>query len=130
MECEQSMSRSLPPEDILVGQYVTVLHVVGEYLPFDCDSDAACRGVHPLRTLWLPDSGGMPMRVIQVCLPFVLVERPNGRHRTLDVRRYKLARVSDQYGEEVFRHIREDCEKRKKEKKDDDDDDDDDDDED
>jgi hypothetical protein len=107
-----------------VGQYVTVLHVVGEYLPFDYDSDAAWRGVHPLRTLWLPYSGGMPMKVIEVCLPFVLVERPSGRHRTLDVRRYKLARVSDQYGQEVFRHIREDREKRKK--KDDDDDDDDD----
>ena len=41
----------------------------------------------------------MPMKVVEVCLPFVLVERATGRHRTLDVRRHKLARVSDRYAE-------------------------------
>ena len=126
MEYGQSMSRSLPPEDIVAGQYVTVMHVVGEYLPWDCDADAAWRGVRPVRTLWLPDAGGMPMMVVEVCLPFVLVQRANGKHRTLDVRRHKLARVSERYGDEVFKRIRQD--KKKRNKKDDDDDGDDDDD--
>ena len=122
MEYERTMSRSLPPEDIRVGQYVTVLHVLRESEPFDDEFDAAWRGVRLQRTLWLPWSGGMPMRVVEVCLPFVLVERANGRHRTLDVRRYKLARVSERYGQEVFKRIPADCEKQEKEKDKDDDD--------
>ncbi|MHC4091351.1 MAG: hypothetical protein ACYSVY_13930, partial [Planctomycetota bacterium] len=122
MESERTMSRSLPPEDIRVGQYVTVMHVLRESEPCDCESDVAWRGVRLQRTLWLPWSGGWPMKVVEVCLPFVLVERANGKHRTLDVRRYKLARVSDRYGDEVFKRVREDQGKRKK--KDDDDDDD------
>ncbi len=122
MECEQPMSRSLPPEDIAAGQYVTVLHEVCEFLPWDCRQEASWRPVQPLRTLCLPESGGVPMKVIQVCLPFVLVERPNGRHRTLDVRRYKLARVSDQYGDEAFRRIRQEQDRSKNKRRDDDDD--------
>lgn len=48
---------------------------------------------------------------------------PACRHRTLDVRRYKPAGVSDRYGQEVFKRIQADCEKRKKEKDKNDDDD-------
>ena len=124
MEYERTMSRLLPPEDIEVGQYVSVLHVVGESMPWDFELDATWRQRSPVRTLWLPDRGGVPLRVVEVCLPFVLVERPSGRHRTLDVRRYRLARVSDRYGREVFKRIQDDRERKRKEEKDADDEDD------
>ena len=51
-----------------------------------------------------------------------LVPQKRG-HRALDVRRYKLARVSERYGQEVFKRIQADCEKQKKEKDKDDEDD-------
>ena len=122
MECQNEMSRSLPPEDIRVGQYVAVQHVVHECTPCFCNSDPQWRPLRIMRTLELPwKGGGVPMRVVEVCLPFVLVQRPNGRHRTLDVRRYRLARVSNRYGQEVFKRVREDREKQKKEEMDDDD---------
>lgn len=100
------VSRVLAPEDIRVGDYISVLHIIGEHLP-TCLEDASWRRTEPLRVRWLPWSV-TPVRVIDVCLPYVLVRGPSGRHGTLDVRRYELTRVPKSYGREVFRRLRED----------------------
>lgn len=118
IESENSLARALPPEDVRTGQYVSVLHVVDEYLPLFCDV-STMRGLRPLQMLLLPSCGGTPLKVVEVCLPFVLFERPDGKHRTLDVRRYRLERVSKRYGEETFKRVKADEEKEKADDKDD-----------
>jgi hypothetical protein len=98
----QTVSRPLAPEDIRVGEFISVLQVVAEYLPGCwCDVNEhqppmAKRFVH------LPTEGCDPMEVEGVCLPFVLVKTHEGVPRTLDVRRYRFAQLEKSYGRRAF----------------------------
>ncbi len=109
METTQNISvaRPLAPEDIRRGQYVAILHVLIELLPELCASDIAIRPPKPVSTLWLPFDDDEPLKVRQVCLPFVLAKKPDGKARTLDVRRYRLALLPDEYGKKVFKLLKE-----------------------
>ena len=101
------LSRVLAPEDIRAGQYISVLHVIYEFLPSGCFDDAAWRPLEPLRVRCLPEAV-TPMRVVAVCLPYVLVRSARGRHGTIDVRRFVLSRVPKRYGRQVFKRLRAD----------------------
>ena len=83
----------------------------------DTPIDQTLRAPAPVRTLWLPWNGGRPLKVVSVCLPFALVKLPSGRHRPLDVRRYRLARLSKRYGREAFRRLAEDNARERKRSK-------------
>ena len=58
-----------------------------------------------------------PMKVKSVCLPFVFVKLPDGRHRTLDVRQHQLAEVSRDYGRSVFDAARDRRKRRAKKRR-------------
>ncbi|HVP10892.1 MAG TPA: hypothetical protein VMV94_06835 [Phycisphaerae bacterium] len=103
MNDELEMARAVAPEDIQPGEYVTALHVVWECIPFPWDgSDGNSR---PARILMLPENGSTPVQVLEVCLPLVLVKTPYGKRGLIDVRKYRLARVSEQFGRRVFEEI-------------------------
>jgi hypothetical protein len=55
-----------------------------------------------IRTLRMPPRAAVPVQVTEVCLSLVLVKTARGKSRLLDVRRYRLARVSEQFGQRVF----------------------------
>src|SRR5690349_16867127 len=102
---EIGVARAVAPEDLRSGGYVAILSVVCEILPFW--RDESFRPLTPYRTVWLPPSdAGVPLRIREICLPFVLVEQPDGKHRTLDVRRFQLAMLSERYGEKGFKKLR------------------------
>ncbi|MBN2448569.1 MAG: hypothetical protein JXO22_17715, partial [Phycisphaerae bacterium] len=67
------LARALAPEDIRPGDYVTLLHYVTEVLPLAALVDTTWQTPKPIAVQWLPWGGGMPVRVLGVCLPFVLV---------------------------------------------------------
>ncbi len=99
---ENLMARALAPEDIQPGDYVTVLHHVVEHM-------AAFWELRPgqapevYRLVHLPSGCGVgAARVLEVCLPFVLVRTARGKHRMVDVRQCRLARISAQFGERLF----------------------------
>lgn len=93
-----AVARTLAPEDILVDSYVAVLSRACEFAPtwaVESVDDAKRLEVH---RLWLsPESPGEPLRVVSVCLPFVLVEGVKGEPTTLDVRSCALIEVSEDY---------------------------------
>lgn len=60
----------------------------------------------PRRILLLPKQGGLPLRVVEVCLPFVLVEQVDGTHSTLDARRSRFARLTEEYARLAIKRIR------------------------
>ena len=95
-------SRPIAPEDLRPGDYVAALHIVLELLPCCAGADD-WKPPTPQRVLLLPWAGGKPVRVQELCLPFVLARSSHGDACTFDVRRYRLARVSKRYGREVFR---------------------------
>jgi hypothetical protein len=94
----QSVAKPLAPEDIRRGDYLAVLDEVYEYPSFYWDSDATLFPPHELiRLRFLPREESPPLKVVSVCLPFVLTREPNGTHHTLDLRRLRVARLSRRF---------------------------------
>ncbi len=95
---ESTLAKSLAPEDVRVGDYVTPLHEIREWPAFFwfCDSSFD-QHQEMLRVRLLPENTGAPLKVQSVCLPFVLVKPAKGKAFTLDVRRSRLARISKSY---------------------------------
>ena len=113
---EATLAKSLAPEEICPGDYVTLLHEVYElpsYLWFD---DAAMSSRDELvRIQLVPECGGVPLKVKSVCLPFVLVKHPTGQQQTLDVRRAKLARLDTKFARVAWKsHSNKRAKKKKK----------------
>lgn len=97
-------SRSLAPEDLKRGDFVTILHEVVELPSFFWHADPQIlRPDEPVRLLHHPADGGTPLKVRAVCLPFVFVKNPTGEQRVLDVRRHRLVRLSDKYARTVWK---------------------------
>jgi len=91
-------AKALAPEDVRTGDYVALLHVVREIPSFWwCGEMGPIRADEPVRIPFLPNNGGMPLRVRSVCLPFILVKTPSGNLRHLDVRRHRLARLDPKH---------------------------------
>ncbi|HEV8004320.1 MAG TPA: hypothetical protein VGP63_30935 [Planctomycetaceae bacterium] len=87
-------AKVLAPEDVRAGDYVALLHVVFELPSFLwCSGIGTIRPDEPVRIPFVPNNGGVPLRVRSICLPFILVKAPCGKLRNLDVRRYRLARL-------------------------------------
>ena len=104
MDTRFEPSRLIGPEDISRGDYVTVSHEIQEYVPWF--SDDFWRGnVDAKRVSTVAERSGRPLRVVGVCQPFVLVQDVRGRHGTVDLRRQRLARLSQAFGEEAFRRM-------------------------
>lgn len=99
---ELTLAQAVTPEDIRPDDYVSVLYEIWELLSLASLDD--WRPIEPRRVRFLPDDVG-PMRVVEVCLPFVLVCAANGKHRTIDVRKCRLARVSERFGRKTFKRV-------------------------
>jgi hypothetical protein len=101
-----STAASVAPEDLECGDCVAVLHEVVEFPSFLwCDSVLGERD-ELVRVRCLPTSGGMPVKVKAICLPFVFVKSPFGQCETIDVRQVRLVRLKKRYAKEVWRNIR------------------------
>ncbi len=105
MERQDPTSRQIAPEDVRPGDYVTLSKQTCEFLPSDCD--ASWRSdVRLLRAEYIPYDSGEPLKVVSVCLPFVLVKNSDGRHETLDLRRQRLMRLADTFGRQAWKSMR------------------------
>jgi hypothetical protein len=105
---EKKISTALAPEDVKVGDYVGILHVITEFpRAFLCGDQTWESPSELVRWQWMAPPGE-PMKVVEVSLPFVLVRQADGKHRTLDMRRHRLARVSERFGRKAFKRFRRD----------------------
>lgn len=104
-----SLAKVIAPEDLCEGDLIAVLNVVDEFVPMLLTREAwqESKSVEPLRVMYLPCGDPAPMKVEAVCLPFVLVKQADGAVRTLDVRRYRLARLPIEYGKRVWKLLKE-----------------------
>lgn len=98
---ESNLARILAPEDVRPKMYVSIMHMVYEHVSWCCEPETWRKG-QPARSLLLPDDPSEPAKVVEVCLPFILVEDADGECKTLDVRRQRLAELSQRYGDAVF----------------------------
>lgn len=97
-------ARPAAPEDLRAGQYIAVTRVMLEDTPLFCDR-ALGRDMPVMRAWLMPGCAGDPMRIVSICLPFVLVETPERRCRTLDLRRWQIVRLPKGYGRTAFERL-------------------------
>ena len=104
---EIGLAASVAPEDLQCGDFVAVLSVIHEYPSFFwcCDSTMSPRE-EPVRVQWSTHDDGTPLKIKAICLPFVFVKDAAGKHRTLDIRHCRLARLSRDYGRKVWKALR------------------------
>lgn len=97
--------QTIGPEDLRPDDYVTVTHTTYEFVsPFGDYSFR--RTLEPVRVTCIPPTAGAPLRVVEACVPFVLVRDADGRHQTLDLRRHRLVRLDADYGRRAFKRLR------------------------
>ncbi len=103
-DCESYVARPLAAEDLRCGDFVSILHEIVEWPSFfwSCDSQLLPPN-EPVRLQTRPSDSGQPLKVKGICLPFVFVKLPCGKHRTLDVRQHRLARLSEEYARAVWK---------------------------
>lgn len=103
-ETDSKMAKVLAPEDVRVGDYVAVMHVVCELPSFLwCGDVGTGRQDEPVRIPFMPRQGGVPLRVRSVCLPFILAQTASGTFRNLDIRRHQLAGLDRDYARTVWK---------------------------
>lgn len=109
---DAGMARAVAPEDIQAGDYIYVLGELLEMMPCILDSE---RWQHPetLKLMVLPYSGKEPMKIVEVCLPVLLVKDKSGKCETLDARLFRFARLPDRFGRKVFKRLRKSAEKER-----------------
>lgn len=113
-----TLAKSLAPEDVRVGDYVSPLHVTYDFASFFWCSDASLTNrseTVPIK--FVADQGGVPLKVKAVCLPFVLVKHPLRGSFTLDVRRHQLARLDRGYAGLAWKEAKKRDKRRKKKSK-------------
>ena len=99
-----SLAKPLAPEEIRVGDFVSPLHVFYDFPSYLwCGDSAIQRREETVRICYLPESGGVPLKVKSVCLPFVLVKKADGTQQTLDIRKVRLARLNPKFAKAAWK---------------------------
>jgi len=103
---EVTLARLVAAEDLSCGDFVAVLNEIVEFPSFlwQCDSQTTPLD-EPVRILWRSSDNGLPLRVKELCLPFVFVTRPVGRHLSLDIRQCQLVRLDRRYAKRVWKAL-------------------------
>ena len=83
--CEIHVGRSVAPDDLRCGDFVSILSEIAEYPSFLwCHDSQLLAPNEPVRIQWRPDDGGMPLKIKAICLPYVFAKAPTGHRRILD----------------------------------------------
>ncbi len=102
---EITLTRSLAPDDIVKGIYVMTLHRQYQLLMSKC-SPLGDPEVVIVPVVLRPYDTDLPMRVVSVCLPYVVVENEKGKTEILDTRSHRVARVPKRFAQSALKpHI-------------------------
>jgi hypothetical protein len=99
-----TLARCLAPEDIQPRDYVTPLSMLAEVPSYWwCADDWSLPRDLPVTIRFITNCDGAPLRVKAICLPFVLVKQPSGQSLTLDLRKWRLARLNRRYARRAWK---------------------------
>lgn len=91
------------PEDILVGDFVAITHTRYQLLPDNLDVVQGGAEVEPIYLTAMPSESGTPLKVVALCLPFLMTEDASGMRIVVDTRREVLIKVSTAYAKAAKR---------------------------
>jgi hypothetical protein len=112
---ETHVAKTVAGDDLRCGDFVTILNETIEFPSFLWGGDCQITAMdEPVRMRLRGDCGGIPLKVKAICLPFVFVKLPRGRHATLDMRQCHLVRLNRSYATSVWKRLR----KQKRQKSD------------
>ncbi|MCA9278572.1 MAG: hypothetical protein H6815_07925 [Phycisphaeraceae bacterium] len=100
-----ALARRVAPEDIVPGMYAAVMSVRHQYIAWWRLTEHSVDPLEVETYSFIPCNAGEPVRVREVCLPFVCVSCVDGEHRTLDVRLVQLARLDPAYGKNAMKRL-------------------------
>lgn len=101
---QATLAKSLAPEDIRPGDFVTPLFVIAEVPSFWWCAEAwHLPPNEPVRLRFTPSENGAPLKVQSICLPFVLVKNPAREQSTLDLRKCQLARLDRSHAKRAWK---------------------------
>jgi hypothetical protein len=103
MKTVTDVARPIAPEDIRIGDYIAIMSTVVEWPPFFFDQPFG--RVDVVRTHHLPCSGGEPLKVQAICIPFLLVRNHKDEHTTIDLRRHRIAKLSEAFGKKASKKL-------------------------
>jgi hypothetical protein len=96
-------ARLVGPEDVAIGQYVTIVEHTREVMWLDDqqfgDPASALRRVKVTQRV---DDAGLPLKILGVSLPFVFVQNAHGSRFAVDLACSRLARLDAGYGKAAF----------------------------
>ncbi len=104
---EPTLAATVAPEDLRCGDIIALLNEVGEYPSFLWPLDSQMSPPdQPVRIRCRARQSGRPLRIVGICLPFVFVETPGRRFRTLDLRQCECVRLNREYARLVWKKLR------------------------
>ncbi len=103
--------RQLAPEDVRLGDYITIMDFgpvcAEQVLSCPWADDVPADGAEPSASAPPPGVlSGFPARVRAVCLPFVFVKHVDGTHGVWDLRVCRVARLPRRYARCVWRELK------------------------
>lgn len=101
-----TMARPVAAEDIHPDDYLVVLSRLHEVFPFWALCESPWQKIELLRLHCLPEHDTSPLRVVEVCLPSLLVRDKDGKHSVIDSRQFRFARLSQRFGRKAFKRLR------------------------
>ncbi|MEO2048596.1 MAG: hypothetical protein ABGX16_18735 [Pirellulales bacterium] len=111
---EITLASTVAPEDLQLGDFVTLLNIICELPSYLWCADATTLPIdEPVRIRLIPAGAGKPLKVQAICLPFVLVKKPSGKQRTLDLRQCRLARLDRSFATATWKASKKGRSKRK-----------------
>jgi len=94
----QALTRRVrSPEDNQVGDFVTVTYRRYEFVPDHLEPTLGGSEIEPINLVAPPHDAGTPLKVISLCLPFLIAETATDVRVVIDTRRNFLAKVSEDY---------------------------------
>jgi hypothetical protein len=116
--CQTTVAARVAGEDILPGDYVTILNSSVELPSFLwCASGSTLPADEPVRIVCVPRDAGRPFKVVTVCLPFVYTKDPQAGTIILDTRQQQLVRLDPKNGSVVWKRLRKASRRYRKRKK-------------
>lgn len=99
-------TRQIAPDDIKIGDYVAITHEYVQYIDSYASEASGQLTLQRVSEIYESDDVGTPLLVMRVCLPFVLVGKPDKKYATIDIRRFKIVKLDDQYALDAIRLIK------------------------
>jgi hypothetical protein len=107
LDQDGELAESLAAEDIRCGDVIAILDVIYEFPSFLWPGESyVLPPDEPVCVRLRSHHTGKPLKVEAICLPYVLVKAPDGCHKTLDVRRCRLVRLSRAYAQKAWKRFR------------------------